>query len=154
MKITIEWEGPFTICDVKEMDDDDYGLYQIYGEHILFGKGSLLYIGRTEKTFRDRFFDQSYAHWKEWIEFDIKDGKDVSIYIARVSRKDVPPKLLKDVEVVQIYWHSPPYNAKHIGSVGCKRKKRFEKNPLQIVNEGELHRLTKYVSTECLPWYR
>ena len=156
MKITIEWEGPFTICAVKEMDDrDDYGLYQIYGEHIIFGKNSLLYIGatnlkKTGRTFSDRFKE----HSRNWIDYDRENGKDVSIYIARVSRKDVRPGILADIEAVQIYWHSPPYNAQYIESVGDERKKRFEKNPLQIVNEGELHRLTKYLSTECLPWYR
>jgi hypothetical protein len=152
MKITIEWEGPFTICAVKEMDD--YGLYQIYGEHIIFGKNSLLYIGatnlkKTGRTFSDRFKE----HLRNWIDYDRENGKDVSIYIARVSRKDVQPGILADIEAVQIYWHSPPYNAQYIESVGDERKKRFDSYPLEILNEGKHHRLVKRLSTGGLPWY-
>ena len=42
-QVTIEWEGPFSFDKVRA-NRDDYGLYQIYGEHIIFGKDSLLYI--------------------------------------------------------------------------------------------------------------
>ena len=52
--VKIEWEGPFTIDQVLELNDKskDFGLYQIYGRHVIFGVGSLLYIGKTEDTFK------------------------------------------------------------------------------------------------------
>ena len=51
--VRIEWEGPFSIEEVLELNDGnkDYGLYQIYGHHIVYGKDSLLYIGQTGTTF-------------------------------------------------------------------------------------------------------
>ena len=54
--IRIEWEGPFSVDDViaKLDNKDDYGLYQIYGKHIIFGENSLLYIGMTDKTFSNK----------------------------------------------------------------------------------------------------
>lgn len=54
-KIRIEWEGPYSLEEVitkmvdggknPDWDGNDYGLYQIYGRHILSGKNTLLYIG-------------------------------------------------------------------------------------------------------------
>ena len=51
-EIKIEWDGPFSLKEVVEKMDDagqppdyegkDYGLYQIYGKHILCGKNTLL----------------------------------------------------------------------------------------------------------------
>ena len=56
--VRIEWEGPLSLDEVKELadGDEDCGLYQIYGRHIIFGDDSLLYIGMTTSTFRSRFF--------------------------------------------------------------------------------------------------
>ena len=150
-QITIEWEGPFALEEVQEMNKKtDRGLYQIYGHHIIFGPNSLLYIGKAEKyTFAKRFV----GHWNDWIWYDDKQGRKVSIYIARMPLARVPSEVLRDVEAVQIYWHSPPYNSEFIQSVGEKRKRRLDRNPLQIVNEGKHHRLVKILSTEDLPWY-
>ena len=41
--VRVEWEGPLSLDQVKELDDkdEDCGLYQIYGRHIIFGDGSL-----------------------------------------------------------------------------------------------------------------
>ncbi len=37
--VRVEWEGPLSLDAVKglEDEDDDCGLYQIYGRHIIFG---------------------------------------------------------------------------------------------------------------------
>ena len=53
--VRVEWEGPLSLDAVKALDDDDCGLYQIYGRHIIFGDDSLLYIGMTQQTFSHRF---------------------------------------------------------------------------------------------------
>jgi len=59
-EIQIDWQGPFSVEEViKKMDDEgaspnydgeDYGLYQIYGTHILCGHNTLLYIGKATQT--------------------------------------------------------------------------------------------------------
>lgn len=62
----IEWEGPFSaqtiINDFTDAgnhpyyEGNDYGLYQIYGRHILYGSDALLYIGKaTKRSFSVRF---------------------------------------------------------------------------------------------------
>ena len=47
--ITIEWDHPCIIEQVRRLNDDgdDYGLYQIYGDHPSSGANTLLYIGRV-----------------------------------------------------------------------------------------------------------
>ena len=55
--VRIKWQGSFSIEDVLMLNDenDDYGLYQIYGRHIIFGADSLLYIGMARyQTFGQR----------------------------------------------------------------------------------------------------
>jgi len=56
-EIRIEWSGSFSLESVIEKmnnagslpdyEGEDYGLYQIYGKHILCGPDTLLYIGEA-----------------------------------------------------------------------------------------------------------
>ena len=136
--VRIEWEGTFSVDDVIASlnNKDDYGLYQIYGKHIIFGENSLLYIGMTDKPFSERL----KTHRSDSLWYDEEQGK-VFIRIARVPRA-----VLKDAEALEIYWHSPPYNSANIYD--------YAGNPLQIVNEGNRGSLVKSLSTERLPWYK
>jgi hypothetical protein len=44
--IHIDWEGPVTLEDAwKLVGPTDYGVYQIYGGHPVYGNSALLYIG-------------------------------------------------------------------------------------------------------------
>ena len=58
--IRVEWEGTFSIDEVREMNDenDGPGLYQIYGRHLIYGSGILLYIGKSEKQLVNRVKQQ------------------------------------------------------------------------------------------------
>jgi GMC oxidoreductase len=82
-EIRIEWEGPYSVEEVinkmvdggenPDWDGNDYGLYQIYGRHILCGKNTLLYIGiAPEETFSQRFREH-----KIWLDND-QDEEDVN----------------------------------------------------------------------------
>ena len=113
--LTIEWVGPFSLDYViDELNGkDDYGLYQIYGTHIVYGASSLLYIGKAEGlTFSQRFSQ----HRSEWLS----EEEGVSIRIGRIASADYaydPPdwrKVLRDAEALTIYWHSPAYNSSNI----------------------------------------
>ncbi len=68
--IDLDWEGAFRLK--YDRDSDSYfplensipskllklcGLYQIYGNHPAYGTDVLLYIGKTENSFEDRFSD-------------------------------------------------------------------------------------------------
>lgn len=50
-KIHIEWEGPKLLSDINNLNDPkyDYGVYQIYGGHPVYGTNILLYIGKADK---------------------------------------------------------------------------------------------------------
>jgi hypothetical protein len=41
--------GPFSLEEVKAFNDEDadYGIYQIYGGHVTYGSGVLVYIGKA-----------------------------------------------------------------------------------------------------------
>ena len=145
--VRIEWEGPFSLVEVLELDNrnKDYGLYQIYGTHIVFGPESgtdnLLNIGMTgpDSTFSDRFKEKSTS----WIRYNLDRGGEISIYIARL-----PSMLEEDIkrfEALEIYWHSPPYNGMNINS--------YPEHPkLHIVNTGKPHKLLKCIDNVYPPW--
>ena len=146
--VRVEWEGPFPIDEVLKLNDqsddsDDYGLYQIYGRHIIFGANSLLYIGKAEGlTFSQRFSQ----HCSEWL----LEEEDVSIRVGRIASEDYaydPPdwsdwgKVLRDAEALTIYWHSPPYNSQNINDYNGQR--------LKVINKGKRGALVEeYISDE------
>ena len=141
--VTVEWEGPLSLDYViDELNgEDDSGLYQIYGTHIVYGANSLLYIGKAEGlTFSQRFSQ----HRSEWLS----EEEGVSIRIGRIATDSYaydPPdwsdwrKVLRDAEALTIYWHSPAYNSSNIETYNGQR--------LKVVNRGEYRCLqTEYIS--------
>jgi hypothetical protein len=123
-QIQIHWAGPFSLDEViGQMKDagkppvygNDYGLYQIYGRHVLHGKDCLLYVGiTTEQTFSDRF-----KQHETWLKED-QEEDDIKIYLGRTydpqrhSEKDGWTSWKRDVELsekILIYKYSPNYNS-------------------------------------------
>ena len=125
LKIEIEWEGPFSLQKVidkkndagkpKEWDGDDYGLYQIYGDHILNGKNTLLYIGIAKRqTFSVRFNQH-----KKWLEGE----ENIKIYLGKIynkkrhTQKNNWKEWEEDIELAEkilIYKYSPNYNSRSL----------------------------------------
>ncbi len=62
-----------------EDEDEDCGLYQIYGRHIIFGD----YIGMTTSTFRRRFIDGPDPRIS-WLA----EEEGVSVYVGRIVGED------------------------------------------------------------------
>ncbi|TQP76852.1 hypothetical protein FLL89_19800, partial [Vibrio cholerae] len=60
-QIHIQWDGPFSLEQIKLMNTrTDYGLYQVYGTHTVYGSNVLLYIGQaTYQTFGTRILQHS-----------------------------------------------------------------------------------------------
>ena len=153
--VRVEWEGPLSLDAVKALDDeeDDCGLYQIYGHHVIFGACSLLYIGMTTSTFRRRFIDGPAPHI-DWLKEDEQEEEEVSVYVGRIVEGDYEPdpplwsdweNVLKDVEALTIYWHSPPYNSRNIETYNGQR--------LEVVNLGNYGSLCeKYRSRDRKRW--
>ena len=149
--VRVEWEGPFCLDYViDELNGrDDYGLYQIYGTHIILepdgGADNLLYIGMTGpgSTLSERLKN----HKASWIWYNLKHGGEISIHIARLS--SMSKEEIELVEALEIYWHSPPYNGEHISS--CPKPPQ---SPLlQIVNKGKRGKLLESIHNNPPPWY-
>ena len=124
--INIEWEGPLSVertinekTDAGEEPDwsgNDYGLYQIYGNHILCGKNTLLYIGKAvEQTFSERIGQ----HYRDFL----KKEEDVEIYLGRVfdterhSKEDGWQSWYSDIDTAErivLYKYCPNYNSQGI----------------------------------------
>lgn len=125
LELPITWAGPFRPkLVIKQFDDwgappnyegEDYGLYQVYGRHILGDRDALLYVGKaTDQTFSARF--KAHLSWlaHEW---------PVRVYVGRLylpirhSRGDDWARWKADVvlaERVLIYKYSPHYNSNSI----------------------------------------
>lgn len=93
--------------------NEDSGIYQVHGAHVVFGLNSLLYIGRAvEQSFGKRFKDH-----EKWLA----DECGVMVRVGRISKGDYDSdedwaELVKNVEALTIFWHSPPYNSQNINS--------------------------------------
>lgn len=148
LQLTVIWSGPFTRESVisgfadagraPDYDGEDYGLYQIYGKHILCGSDTLLYIGQaTEQTFSRRF--RQHEHWLAYEE-------ETSVYLGRVydpNRHTAVDNFkgwavdVRLVECLLIYKYSPNYNAVAIS--GPPPLGHFER--IDLLHEGERHKL-------------
>jgi hypothetical protein len=136
--LTVEWDNPITLEEALENNGElDYGLYQIYARHIVFGPGSLVYVGKAEQqTFGTRF-----SQHEEWL----REESDVQIRLGRPQTidgrvfkgaegwtgadEDEWCRLTSDAEALTIYWHSPPYNSACIWD--------YNGQPLWVQNTGD-----------------
>ncbi|MGZ5177906.1 MAG: hypothetical protein ACXWCW_27600, partial [Burkholderiales bacterium] len=78
--IEIDWDGPFPVETVMSQahGPGDYGIYQLYGTHTVYGSDSLLYIGRAQ----DRPFGvRLREHYDDWCQWE---ASVVSAYIGRL----------------------------------------------------------------------
>ena len=153
-EIKIEWEGPFSLNEVinkmndggksPDWDGNDYGLYQIYGWHILCGGNALLYIGiTTERTFSQRFNEH-----KVWLEKD-QNEEYIKIYLGRVydpkrhSVRDKWKSWKSDIEIAEkilIYKYSPNYNSREL----TREPDISPRKSIRLVHIGvKSHRLEK-----------
>ena len=123
--INIWWEGSFSYDEIlnNSMDHKKYqnqstqiGLYQIYGNHILYGTDVLLYIGiTTEQDFKTRLKNR-------WIIGDSNDINNIKIYIGTIFSNDEnikaneKEKIFK-AEALLINVLKPAFNSSYINSV-------------------------------------
>lgn|SRR5690625_3389368 len=136
--IQIKWEGPFRIEDLRALNnhETDYGIYQIYGNHFVYGENVLLYIGKAnEQTFYTRITQHSY-----WLE------NHFFIYVGRLIGKTTPSyelwgNKLDAVEQLLINIHAPAYNTANINSVNVDKV-----GHIHILNVGEYKSLLPEVS--------
>jgi hypothetical protein len=115
--IHIDWEGPFTLDELNLLTNDshDYGIYQIYGKHIVYGKDVLLYIGKADQqTIGKRVSQENWGN--------TNDSKHLKIYVGRLAGESIPDEEIwsKEIELAEkllINVHKPAYNSKSLTSI-------------------------------------
>jgi len=144
--VRVRWQRR-SLADVEcATGDDDYGVYQVYGQHLVFGPGSLLYIGLAAK----QSFAQRLKQHRPWLDHE----NDVSVRLGRLHPDDYGdddptegwPKwsaLVRSVESLLIFWHSPPYNSSSIV--------RYDGPPLHVQNWGDRGALVPELTSHWKP---
>ena len=121
----------------------DFGIYQIYGHHAVYGTNSLLYIGKAEfQTFgvrlsQDREWEDNYA---------VSDQKNISVYLGRLAGAYAPDdeewsSQIDIVETMLICAHSPARNASNIHTLNITKCR-----DIHILNWGAHRSLLPEVS--------
>ncbi|MCY2989671.1 MAG: hypothetical protein NTY19_17605 [Planctomycetota bacterium] len=135
-EVWLDWRGPFeftadgelTRCRgcVSKRPPSGSGIYLATGDQPLYGRGVLMYIGRTRRGFNHRLPEHEWL-CSEW---------SVEIYAATVDEA-----LIDDVERLLIYVHSPLYNCSNVSE-----PPRLA-SPLRIFNIGRFWGLYPEVSS-------
>jgi hypothetical protein len=139
----VEWEGPHSYDAAKQLrdEDTDYGVYQIYGAHPVYGSDVLLYIGKAcAQTFGERLAQE---HWN----FHNQDSDRVAVYVGRIHAFGPTPddaaweEQITSVERLLIYSHWPAGN-----SSGLHVKFGRDLYPIHVLNWGRYRDLLPEVS--------
>ena len=117
MDIHIFWEGPHSLDELVGLNDSnkDFGVYQVYGHHPLYGNSVLLYIGLTiGQTFASR------VPQEQWL--NRPDHGNTQIYVGRLAgknkiAKDELEELIKRAEKLLIFAHRPAFNTQNTKSI-------------------------------------
>jgi hypothetical protein len=144
--IHIIWDGPYRFEEVNKVNNDefDYGIYQIYGPHPVYGSDVLLFIGKTtdelpfELTFGDTILMEI---WGGNI-----DRKLLKFYVGRLSGESTPndSEWLKQIslaEMLLIEAHTPALNKEYIALLVYRDCK-----DIHILNWGSYNQLLPEVS--------
>jgi hypothetical protein len=147
--IHVEWEGPFNFDEAKSKTDSesekfhDFGVYQVYGHHRIYGPETLLYIGKAQKqTLGLRLSQETW--WGN--TYAIQDIKKISIYLGRLAGAETPgddlwERQIELVEKLLIFSHTPGWNSSNLNSIpdeDCKN--------IHILNWGSHRDLLPEVS--------
>lgn len=139
--IEIEWDGPFEWNELNGLKDEtkDYGVYQIYGFHPVYGRDVLLYIGKADYQTLGKRIGQ-----KNWL--DTGDSKITKIYVGRLAGKIIPDdetwsKEIDLAEKLLISVHKPAHNSKSLSTIPEK-----DMQDVHVLNWGERRSLFPEVS--------
>lgn len=139
--IQIDWEGPYTLNELNLLTNDshDYGIYQIYGKHIVYGKDVLLYIGKADRQTIGKRISQ-----ENW--WNTNDSNHLKIYAGRIAGEHTPEEdtWSKEIDLAEkllINVHKPAYNSKSLTSIPD-----FELQDIHILNWGDHRDLLPEIS--------
>jgi hypothetical protein len=150
LRLSIKWSGPYELEHVvktftdggvaPDYDGEDYGLYQIYGRHILGDRNALLYIGSAA----DQTFSARFAQHKRWL---INEWR-VHVYLGRIysprrhKLADAWASWSEDIllaERIMVYKYSPHYNSASI----TNRPLLSNLKRVELVHVGDRGRLRR-----------
>lgn len=142
LHIHVQWEGPFPYEEALALKKNvDYGVYQIYGSHPVYGSDVLLYLGRAvQQTFGKRLS-------QEFWNYHNQDSTRVAVYVGRLSGYDGTPNdktwadQISMVERLLIYSHWPAGN-----SSGLNVKFGEDLHNVHVLNWGKYRDLLPEVS--------
>ena len=159
--IKIEWYGSYSLKDIGYNDNEDryslsdielndetkdYGIYQIYGNHPVYGTNVLLYIGKAQKQpFAKRI---SQENW----EYNT-DANNIKIYIGRIYNEkkysdNIWEKMIDIAEKMLIYSHEPARNSSNIRTISRNEDKLKEFENVRVFNYGSYKSLMPEISGE------
>ena len=159
--IKIEWEGSYSLEDIGFNDTEytyskkdcklndesmDYGIYQIYGYHPVYGTNVLLYIGKAQnQTFATRIAQEGWEY--------NEDSKNIQIYVGRIynensSSDEVWDELIDTAERMLIYSHEPARNSSNILNITRDKEKLKSFEDIRIFNYGRYKSLMPEISGE------
>ncbi len=145
MIIHIEWYGPFNRCEIEKFTNEktDFGVYQIYGDHPVYGKSSLIYIGKArDRTFGQRIVEHPLDLWEQ-------TGGPIQIYFGRLHGDSTPNvnewcKQIDLVETLLIHAHKPSHNSQTINDFSTEMDKAIA--DIHVLNYGSYRSLLPEVS--------
>jgi len=119
-EIIIHWSKRINIDEIKELDTDNV-LYQIYGDHHIYGRVVLLYIGKSINA-----ETRIKAHLKSFI------GRvnNLSVSIGKIDNYN--DNLLEIPESILIANHKPSHNKEFIHDLTPDAKK----HKIIVINNG------------------
>ena len=141
--IHVQWEGLFSYDDARKLRDDvhDYGVYQIYGSHPVYGSDVLIYIGKADsQTFGTRL---SQHNW----QYTNQDSSRLTVYVGRLHGYGGTPtperwsQQIAHVERLLIFSHWPAGN-----SSGLNVQFGNELHHIHVLNWGKYRNLLAEVS--------
>ena len=163
--IRIQWEGPYSLTEIgykeetdryifnnAKLNDDtiDFGIYQIYGFHPLYGSNTLIYIGQAnDQTFSKRI---SQEGWQYNVDY-----KNIQIYVGYIynmrnddsTNKDgVWGQAIDDAERLLIYAHEPARNSSNILNITRNKERLKKMENIRVLNYGCHRSLMPEVSGE------
>jgi len=159
--VRIEWDGSYKLKDIgydqktdkyniknAKLNNEsvDFGIYQIYGFHPVYGDNVLLYIGKANnQTFAKRI---SQENWSENA-----DSKNIQIYVGRLFAAKQPSyseweTLINIAEKMLIYAHAPAMNSSNILNISKNKDFLKEFEDIRIFNYDKCRSLMPEVSGE------
>jgi hypothetical protein len=141
--VHVIWKGPYRHDKLAYLrnEDSDYGVYQVYGSHPVYGSDVLIYIGKAvQQTFGVRIPQSG------WDEYN-GDPDNLKVYVGRLAGTEPTPadeewsRLIDLVEKLLIVAHWPGGNSANINA-------DFEKmdQDVRVMNWGAYRSLLPEVS--------